>query len=184
MRVGIRCRKAGDLVNARAAAAARTRTQRSGKHLAVHASELAVQSDFQILRRYRQPLLLRLERTHRPTLEDHVHRATRLGSSRSLNLRIGIKFDPGVLFLAPEMTSACRLPRSREGSPNPLCACRLASWLRSQRISVSALAIPCAGLSSQSWGNWRRQSLLFHFAFWSRCRRFALLPPAIASVCR
>src|SRR5262245_16355509 len=91
MRVGIRCRKAGDLVNARAAAAARTRTQRSGKHLAVHASELAVQSDFQILRRYRQPLLLRLERTHRPTLEDHVHRATRLGSSRSLNLRIGIR---------------------------------------------------------------------------------------------
>jgi transposase len=36
------------------------------------------------------PLLLRLEHTHRPTLEDYVHRATRLGSSRSLNLRIGI----------------------------------------------------------------------------------------------
>jgi hypothetical protein len=31
-----------------------------------------------------------LEHPHRPTLEDHVHRATRLGSSRSLNLRIGI----------------------------------------------------------------------------------------------
>jgi ornithine--oxo-acid transaminase len=31
-----------------------------------------------------------LEHTHRPTLEDYVHRATRLGSSRSLNLRIGI----------------------------------------------------------------------------------------------
>src|SRR5262249_5744320 len=46
--------------------------------------------DFQILRRYRRPLLLRLEHTHRPTLEDYVHRATRLGSSRSLNLRIGI----------------------------------------------------------------------------------------------
>src|SRR5262249_1369931 len=70
--------------------AARTRTQRPGKHLAVHASELVVKPDFQILRRYRRPLLLRLERTHRPTLEDYVHRATRLGSSRSLNLRIGI----------------------------------------------------------------------------------------------
>src|SRR5262249_16621200 len=74
----------------RAAAATRTRTQRPGKHLAVHASELVVKSDFQILRRYRRPLLLRLEHTHRPTLEDYVHRATRLGSSRSLNLRIGI----------------------------------------------------------------------------------------------
>jgi hypothetical protein len=31
------------------------------------------------------------EHTHRPTLEDHVSRATRLGSSRSLNLRIGIR---------------------------------------------------------------------------------------------
>src|SRR6516225_1915333 len=76
----------------RAAATARTRTQRPGKHLAVHASELVVKPDFQILRRYRRPLLLRLEHTHRPTLEDYVHRATRLGSSRSLNLRIGISF--------------------------------------------------------------------------------------------
>src|SRR6266567_4628969 len=75
----------------RAAAAARTRTQRPGKHLAVHASELVVKPDFQILRRYRRPLLLCLEHTHRPTLEDYVHRATRLGSSRSLNLRIGIR---------------------------------------------------------------------------------------------
>src|SRR5262249_17001747 len=74
----------------RAAAAARTRTQRPGKHLAVRASELVVKPDFQILRRYRRPLLLRLEHTHRPTLEDYVHRATRLGSSRSLNMRIGI----------------------------------------------------------------------------------------------
>jgi hypothetical protein len=74
----------------RAAAAARTRTQRPGKHLAVHASELVVKPDLQILRRYRRPLLLRLEHTHRPTLEDHVHRAMRLGSSRSLNLRLGI----------------------------------------------------------------------------------------------
>src|SRR5215813_10525336 len=74
--------------------AARTRTQRSRKHLAVHASELVVKPDFQILRRYRRPLLLRLEHTYRPALEDYVHRATRLGSSRSLNLRIGIRQGP------------------------------------------------------------------------------------------
>src|SRR2546429_911299 len=78
----------------RAAAATRARTQRPGKHLAVHASELVVKPDLQILRRYRRSLLLRLEHTHRPTLEDHVHRATRLGSSRSLNLRIGITRCP------------------------------------------------------------------------------------------
>src|SRR2546429_7700221 len=71
-------------------------TQRPGKHLAVHASELVVKPDLQILRRYRRPLLLRLEHTHRPTLEDHVHRATRLGSSRSLNLRIGISRASGI----------------------------------------------------------------------------------------
>src|SRR5262249_47257905 len=74
----------------RAAAAAGTRTQRPGKPLAIRASEFVVKPDFQILRRYRRPLLLRLEHTHRPTLEDYVHRATRLGSSRSLNMRIGI----------------------------------------------------------------------------------------------
>src|SRR5438128_10605291 len=85
---------------ARAAAAARTRTQRPRKYLAVHASELAVEPNFQILRRYRRPLLLRLEHTHRPTLEDYVHRATRLGSSRSLNLRIGIRRRELIVALA------------------------------------------------------------------------------------
>src|SRR5262249_13769271 len=73
------------------APATRARTQRPRKYLAIHAAELVVEPDFQILRRYRRPLLLRLEHTHRPTLEDYVHRATRLGSSRSLNLRIGIR---------------------------------------------------------------------------------------------
>src|SRR5262249_27711353 len=72
----------------RAAAAARTRTQRPGKHLAVRASELVIKPDFQILRRYRRSLLLRLEHTHRPTLEDYVHRPTRLGDRRLLILRI------------------------------------------------------------------------------------------------
>src|SRR5262249_39188544 len=95
------------------AAAARTRTQRPGKHLAVHASELVVKPDFQILRRYRRPLLLRLEHTHRPTLEDYVHRATRLGSSRSLNLRIGITYPP-LGISAPELRARrYRQPRAR-----------------------------------------------------------------------
>src|SRR5215471_10582912 len=84
----------------RAAAAARTRTQRPGKHLAVHAPELVVKPDFQILRRYRRPLLLRLEHTHRPTLEGYVHRATRLGRSRSLNLRIGIRTSANTVIAA------------------------------------------------------------------------------------
>src|SRR5207253_10936665 len=98
----------------RAAAAARTRTQRPGKHLAVHASELVVKPDFQILRRYRQPLLLRLEHTHRPALEDYVHRATRLGSSRSLNLRIGIRRRK-----ASRLIVRSRLPRFARPSARP-----------------------------------------------------------------
>src|SRR6516225_5651560 len=106
----------------RAAAAARTRTQRPGKHLAVHASELVVKPDFQILRRYRQPLLLRLEHTHRPTLEDYVHRATRLGSSRSLNLRIGIipkLADADSCCVRPSETSNCRNARKYNGISAP-----------------------------------------------------------------
>ena len=59
-----------------------------------HASELVVKPDFQILRRYHRPLLPRLEHTPRPSLQDHVYRATRLRSSRSLNLRIGIRLQP------------------------------------------------------------------------------------------
>src|SRR5262250_897284 len=38
--------------------------------------------------------LLRLEHTHRPALEDNVHRPTRLGSRRSLIVRIGISSSP------------------------------------------------------------------------------------------
>src|SRR6266511_5556707 len=76
---------------AHAAAAARTRTQRSGKHLAIHAAELALEPCLQILRRHRRPLLLLLEHAYRSTLEDHVHRAPRLGERRLLNVRIGIR---------------------------------------------------------------------------------------------
>ena len=60
------------------------------KHLAVHATELAVQSHLQILRRYRRSLLLRLEHADRSALENHVHRTPRLGNRRSANLRVGI----------------------------------------------------------------------------------------------
>src|SRR6266540_5460252 len=48
-----------------AVAATHSRTQRPGKCLAVHAPELVVKPDLQILRRYRRPLLLRLEHAHR-----------------------------------------------------------------------------------------------------------------------
>jgi hypothetical protein len=67
-------------------AAAATRPR---KYLAIHAAELAIEPSFQILRRYRRSLLLRLEHAHRAAVENHVHRAPRLGSRRSLNLRIG-----------------------------------------------------------------------------------------------
>jgi hypothetical protein len=52
--------------------------------------KLVVKPDLQILRRYRRPLLLRLEHPHRSALEDHVHRASRVGQRRLLNVRIGI----------------------------------------------------------------------------------------------
>src|SRR6185295_2693259 len=73
-----------------AAPATRARTQCPGKHLAVHASELALEPGLQILRRYRRSLLLRLEHPHRSAVEDHVHRTARLGARRSINLRVGI----------------------------------------------------------------------------------------------
>src|SRR4029079_8302107 len=73
-----------------AAAAARARTQWPGKHLAVHAAELALKSDLKIMRRYRGALLLRLKHPHRSALENHVYRAPRLDNHGSLNVSIGI----------------------------------------------------------------------------------------------
>src|SRR4029077_1394526 len=73
-----------------AAAAARARTQRPGKHLAVHAPELAVEPGVQIVRRYCGPLLLCLEHAHRSALEDLVRRPPRLGKRGLSNVRIGI----------------------------------------------------------------------------------------------
>src|SRR5262249_53284615 len=73
-----------------AASATRTRTQRPRKYLAIHAAELVVEPNFQILRRHCRSLLLRLEHAHRSAVENHVHRPPRLGSRTSLNVRIGI----------------------------------------------------------------------------------------------
>ena len=56
----------------------------------VHASELAIEPDLQIFRRYRRSLLLRLEHPHRSAVEDHLDRQPRLGRRQSVNLRIGI----------------------------------------------------------------------------------------------
>src|SRR5215471_21644858 len=122
----------------RAAAAARTRTQRPGKHLAVHAPELVVKPDFQILRRYRRPLLLRLEHTHRPTLEGYVHRATRLGRSRSLNLRIGIRH--GNLAISSQ--------QSRQKTT-------LAQWVRnsSRATNYGHNSSTTARISSEIWSH-------------------------------
>src|SRR5688572_20690886 len=74
-----------------AAAPALARTQQPRKHLAVHPSELAIEPNLQILRRYRPSLLLRLEHPHRSTVENHVHRPARLGNRTSANMRIGIR---------------------------------------------------------------------------------------------
>src|SRR5262252_7559548 len=63
---------------------------RPRKCLAIHAAELAIEPNFQILRRHHRSLLLRLEHAHRSAMENYVHRAPRLGSRRSLNLRIGM----------------------------------------------------------------------------------------------
>jgi hypothetical protein len=76
--------------SALAVPATRARTQQPKKHLAVHAAELAVKPCLQILRQHHRSLLLRLEHAHRSAVENHVHRAPRLGSSRSVNLRNGI----------------------------------------------------------------------------------------------
>src|ERR1700751_4881059 len=73
-----------------AIAAAFTRAEQPGKHLAIHAPELGLKPRLQILRRYRRSLLPRLEHPHRSALEDHVHRSSRMGIHRSIIMRFGI----------------------------------------------------------------------------------------------
>jgi hypothetical protein len=107
------------------AATACTGTQRSGKRLAVHAAELALQPHLQILRRYRRSLLLCLEYPHRPALENHVSRSPRLGNRRSGIVRIGI---------TRQATSRGALDTHRAG--------RRASSRRFARIKSSIFVFP------------------------------------------
>ncbi|CAN5388608.1 hypothetical protein BH10PSE15_BH10PSE15_07490 [soil metagenome] len=55
--------------------------QSPGKHLAVHARELAPEPRVRHLRRDRRSLLQRLEQARRAALEDHVDRVANLGSA-------------------------------------------------------------------------------------------------------
>src|SRR5262249_53156008 len=66
------------------------------KYLAVHATELALEPNFQILRRHRRSLPPCLEHAHRSAVKNHVQRAPRSGSRRSLNLRVGISPWPAL----------------------------------------------------------------------------------------
>src|SRR5262245_28271608 len=97
-----------------AAPATLARTQQPRKYLAVHAAELAVEPNFQILRRHRRSLLLRLEHAHRSAVENHVHRAPRLGSRRSPNLRIGI--NPISAMSRPSASALATIASSRQAS--------------------------------------------------------------------
>lgn len=68
-----------------ATAAQITRAEPGRKHLAVHEGQLALKPRLQVLRRYRRPLLLRLENTPGPTMEDHVDRQTQMGTRVLIN---------------------------------------------------------------------------------------------------
>jgi hypothetical protein len=91
------------------------------------------------LRRYRRPLLLRLEHTHRPTLEDYVHRATRLGSSRSLNLRIGITGQFANMSTAPTIQRQSQLIYAACGATR-----RTAINVGRKRLVLNRSSLTCA----------------------------------------
>jgi hypothetical protein len=71
-------------------------------NIRVHARQLAIQLDIQILRRYCRPLLRGLEQTHRSAVAHHVHRDARVGpwimNSESWyntnNIRLSTDFHP------------------------------------------------------------------------------------------
>jgi hypothetical protein len=62
-----------------------TGVEPGGKHLAVHARELALKPRLQVIRGYRRSLLLRLENPAGPTVEDHVDRKTQMGARVLIN---------------------------------------------------------------------------------------------------
>jgi hypothetical protein len=61
------------------------RTQSAGKHLAIHARQLALEPGVRFLRRDCRSLHLRLEPARRSAVEDHVHRPARLGARVKIN---------------------------------------------------------------------------------------------------
>ena len=111
------------------------RSSTARKYLAIHAGELAVEPHLQILRRNRRSLLLRLEYAHPSTVENHVHRSPRLGSRRSLIVRLAITLRDPVRVCGPRLswrgltharTPPSLLTRSASGG-------RAGSWCRPRR---------------------------------------------------
>src|SRR4051812_17756478 len=71
-------RRAGQ-PHAGAPAGPSARIEPGREHLAVLARQLVVEPRVRLLPRHRRPLLLRVEPPHRPALDHHVHRPSRLG---------------------------------------------------------------------------------------------------------
>ena len=69
------------------AAATIARVEPGGECLAIHARQLVVAPDLQILRRHRRAVLPSLEQPHRPTMEDHVPRHAQMGAWVLINDR-------------------------------------------------------------------------------------------------
>ena len=63
------------------------RVEPGGECLAIHARQLVVEPDLQILRRHRRAVLPSLEQPHRPTMEDHVPRHAQMGAWVLINDR-------------------------------------------------------------------------------------------------
>lgn len=55
-------------------------TQPSGKHLAVHPRELVIEPNIRFLQPDRRSVLRSLEQADRPTMENHLHRSSSVGS--------------------------------------------------------------------------------------------------------
>ena len=77
-----------------AAAVKMPRAQPGRECLAVHARQLALEQNLQVLRRHPRPLLLRLEPTRRSALAHHVHRSAIMGTWVILN---GIWYEADLL---------------------------------------------------------------------------------------
>ena len=69
------------------AAATIARVEPGGECLAIHARQLVVEPDLQILRRHRRAVLPSLEQPHRPSMEDHVPRHAQMGAWVLINDR-------------------------------------------------------------------------------------------------